>query len=82
MCQAKAAQVPPDRAAVGLDPMLRPQFDHQFIKGQVTLFHDELVAELRAQHGVETHRTSVWRHLRGLGLTHKKRPAGGRAEAA
>ena len=43
---------------------------------------DELVAELRAQHGVETHRTSVWRHLRGLGLTHKKRPARHRAEAA
>ena len=43
---------------------------------------DELVVELRAQHGVETHRSSVWRHLRGLGLTHKKRPAGGRAEAA
>ena len=33
---------------------------------------DELVVELRAQHGVETHRTSVWRHLRGLGLTPKK----------
>ena len=33
---------------------------------------DELVIELRAQHGVETHRTSVWRHQRGLGLTHKK----------
>ena len=43
---------------------------------------DELVVELRAQHGIQTHRTSVWRHLRGLGLTHKKRPAGGRAEAA
>ena len=43
---------------------------------------DELVAELRAQHGVVTHRTSVWRHLRGLGLTHKKRPARHRAEAA
>ena len=40
MCQAKAAQVPPDRAAVGLNPMLRTQFDHQFIKGQVTLFPD------------------------------------------
>ena len=25
---------------MGLDPMLRPQFDHQFIKGQVTLFLD------------------------------------------
>ena len=43
---------------------------------------DELVVELRAQHGVVAHRTSVWRHLRGLGLTQKKRPAGGRAEAA
>ena len=43
---------------------------------------DELVVELRAQHGIQAHRTSVWRHLRGLGLTHKKRPAGGRAEAA
>ena len=43
---------------------------------------DELVVELRMQHGVETHRTSVWRHLRGLGPTPKKRLAGGRAEAA
>ena len=43
---------------------------------------DELVVELRAQHGMQAHRSSVWRHLRGLGLTHKKRPAGGRAEAA
>ena len=38
VCQAKAAQVPPDRGAVGLDPMLRTQLDYQFIKGQVTLF--------------------------------------------
>ena len=30
------------------------------------------MVELRAQHGVETHRSPVWRHLRGLGLTHKK----------
>ena len=43
---------------------------------------DELVVELRDLHGVVTPRSSVWRHLRGLGLTHKKRPAGGRAEAA
>ena len=43
---------------------------------------DELVAELREGHGALAHRVSVWRHLRGLGLTHKKRPAGGRAEAA
>jgi transposase len=43
---------------------------------------DELVVELRDGHGVEAHRVSVWRHLRGLGLTHKKRPARRRAEAA
>ena len=43
---------------------------------------DELVAELREGHGVEAHRVSVWRRLRGLGLTHKKRPARRRAEAA
>ena len=43
---------------------------------------DELVVELRETQGVEAHRTSVWRRLQGLGLTHKKRPAGGRAEAA
>ena len=33
-------------------------------------------------HGIEAHRVSVWRHLRGLGLTHKKRPARRGAEAA
>lgn len=43
---------------------------------------DELVVELRDGHGVEAHRVSVWRRLRGLGLTHKKRPARRRAEAA
>jgi len=43
---------------------------------------DERVFELRDVQGVKAHRVSVWRHLRGLGLTHKKRPAGGRAEAA
>ena len=43
---------------------------------------DELVVELRDVRGVEAHRTSVWRHLRGFGLTHKKKLAGGRAEAA
>ena len=52
------------------------------IKEKRDLTLDELVVELRAQHGVVTHRTSVWRHLHGLGLTHKKRPAGRRAEAA
>ena len=43
---------------------------------------DELVVELRDGHGVEAHRVSVWRRLRSLGLTHKKRFAGGGAEAA
>ena len=52
------------------------------IKEKRDLTLDELVVELRDGHGVEAHRVSVWRHLRGLGLTHKKRPAGGRAKAA
>ena len=52
------------------------------IKEKRDLTLDELVVELRAQHGIQAHRSSVWRHLRGLGPTHKKRPAGGRAEAA
>ena len=52
-----------------------------WIKRRITekrdLTLDELVVELRDGHGVEAHRVSVWRQLRGLGLTHKKRPAGG-----
>ena len=43
---------------------------------------DELAAELCEGPGVEVHRVSVWRCLRGLDLTHKKRPARRRAEAA
>ncbi len=42
-------------------------------KGEITL--DELVSELAAEQGVIVHRVSVWRFLRGLGLTHKKRPS-------
>ncbi|WP_290896438.1 transposase [Hoeflea sp.] len=34
---------------------------------------DELVVELRETQSVEAHRVSIWRHLRGLGLTHKKK---------
>ena len=52
------------------------------IKEKRDLTLDELVAELREGHGALAHRVSVWRHLRGLGLTHKKRPARRRAEAA
>lgn len=54
----------------------------QRIKEKRDLTLDELVVELRDGHGVDVHRVSVWRRLRGLGLTHKKRPARGRAEAA
>ena len=47
------------------------------IKEKRDLTLDELVVELRCGHGVEAHRGSVWRRLRGLGLTHKKRLASG-----
>lgn len=49
-------------------------------KGDLTL--DDLVAELAQQQGIAIHRVSVWRFLRGLGLTHKKSPPRCRAEAA
>ena len=35
-----------------------------------------LAAGIAAAHGLAVHRGSVWRLLRELGLTHKKRPAG------
>ena len=40
-----------------------------------------LAVEITATHGMVVHRGSVWRLLRDLGLTHKKRPASRRAEA-
>ena len=43
---------------------------------------DDLVLEITDEHQITVHRVSVWRTLRGLGLTHKKRPASRRAEAA
>lgn len=43
-------------------------------KGEITL--NELVAELAQAHSIAVHRATVWRMLRGLGLTHKKSPAG------
>jgi len=52
------------------------------IKEKRDLTLDELVVELRDGHGIEAHRASVWRHLRGLGLTQEKRPARRGAEAA
>jgi transposase len=41
-----------------------------------------LAAEIAATHGVTVRRGSVWSLLRDLGLTHKKRLARSRAEAA
>ncbi len=41
-----------------------------------------LASEIAATHGMAVHRGSVWRLLSELGLTHKKRPASRRAEAA
>lgn len=38
---------------------------------------DEVTAELEASHGLCVHRSSVGRLLHRLGLSHKKRPAGG-----
>ena len=52
------------------------------IKAKRDLTLDELVVELRDGLDVRAHRVSVSRHLRGLGLTHIKRPARRRAEAA
>jgi len=40
VCQAKAAQMPPNRDAVGFHALDFPQFDQQFIKGQIALFPD------------------------------------------
>jgi transposase len=36
---------------------------------------DDLVLEIADAHQMTVHRVSVWRALRSLGLTHKKRPA-------
>jgi transposase len=43
---------------------------------------DDLVLELADRHSITIHRVSVWRVLRSLGLTHKKRPPSRRTEAA
>ena len=43
---------------------------------------DDLVQEVAEKHQMTVHRVSVWRALRSLGLTHKKRPPGRGAEAA
>lgn len=43
---------------------------------------NDLVLEIAATHQTTVHRVSVWRTLHSLGLTHKKRLASRRAEAA
>lgn len=43
---------------------------------------DDLVLEIADAHQMTVHRVSVWRTLRNLDLTHKKRPSGRRAKAA
>jgi transposase len=43
---------------------------------------DDLVLEVADDHGVKVHRVSVWRVLRSLGLTYKKRSPSRRTEAA
>jgi transposase len=43
---------------------------------------NDLVVELSDRHGITVHRVSIWRFLRSLGLTHKKRPASRRTDAA
>ena len=49
-------------------------------KGELT--SAALAAEIAVTHGVAVHRGTVWQFLRDLGLTHKKRPARRRGEAA
>ncbi len=41
-------------------------------RGIRNLTLDDLVTELAERHGITIHRVSVWRLLRGIGLTHKK----------
>jgi len=47
------------------------------IATQADLTIDELTADLEVHHGLCVHRSSVGRLLHRLGLSHKKRPAGG-----
>ena len=43
---------------------------------------DDLLLVIAEAHQMTVHRVSVWRTLRSLGLTHKKRPSSRRAKAA
>ena len=59
---------------------------HDWVRGKIeskpdaTL--DELVSALRRECGIDVQRSAMWGLVHRLGLSHKKRPAGQRAEAA
>ena len=61
----------------GVHDWVRSQIE---CKPDVTL--DELVCISRRERGIDVQRSSMWGLLHRLGLSHKKRPSGQRAEAA
>ena len=69
VCQAQTAQMPPNRNTVGFDALDLTKFDHQFIKGQVALFHDPASDPIR--HASQFAMTTTVALLLGL-----KRPGG------
>ena len=58
---------------------------HDWVRAQLAarpgMTLDEMVVALRRERGIEVHRASVGGLLHRLGLSHKKRPSGQRAEA-
>ena len=52
------------------------------IEGKPDVTLDELVLALRRECGINVQRSAMWGLLHRLGLSHKKRPLGQRAEAA
>ena len=52
------------------------------IEGKPDVTLDELVSALRRECGINVQRSALWGLLHRLGLSHKKRPPGQRAEAA
>ncbi len=52
------------------------------IEGKPDVTLDELVSALRCECGIDVQRSSMWGLVHRLGLSHKKRPSGERAEAA
>ena len=52
------------------------------IEGKPDVTLDELVLALRRECGINVQRSAMWGLLHRLGLSHKKKPLGQRAEAA